>query len=376
MLSRLAYSVAVCLPLLACGGKDRPPPIDLNASSAGGAPDEGDGGGGKKPTSQDLRDGGFINLPRVSDTIYDDLRGVLYVSTTQGGLATVNLEDGKISSQKIGEGPLLGLDLSPSRDKLLICENSVDADAKTYWIHVADFTSNQLHQAYFEQFYYLQEGTHSAAFADDETIYLSTSFTAGGFVKLMRLTLAADWSYTSEEIGGVYSDAIFARSFDNSTIAIAEPNAAGDFSIVDTKSFDIGEGLLNKKPLDVAISPDASKLAFPVYEAVKLRAKDDSGAYVVETSIDQVGREARAAVFSPVSNSFYVTWGAKIDKTPAFIERYEADTLESEGIVQTGIKLADSRLGGYSPTRMRISEDGTLLFITVETGINVIKVEP
>jgi hypothetical protein len=136
------------------------------------------------------------------------------------------------------------------------------------------------------------------------------------------------------------------------------------------------EGTVNQLLHDIAINADASRLAVPVAGKVVIRTKDTDGAYSIETAIEQEGRDARAAVFSPASDSIYVTWGATLEKSPPFVERYNLESLESEGIVQNGIKLADARLGGYVPTRMKISNDGTLLFITVETGINVIAVDP
>jgi len=377
MVRRSLCWLAACALLLACSGNDRPPAIDLDpAQSSGGAPDNGDDGpsGGKMAANPDLRHGGFINLPQVSDILWDDRRSRLYVSTTQGGLATVNLETGKISSQKIGDGPLLGLDLSPTGNLLAICENSVNAEAKQYWIHVADLENNTLREIYFDQFYENQEGTHDAAFANERTLFLASSFTASGYVPLVQVDLDHD---TYEELPAVVSDTMFARSRDNSTVAMAEPkDGTGPVHVVDTSTLEVTDGYVQLLLHDVDINRDASKLAFPGPGQVKLRSRDNAGAYTIETTIIQTEREARAVVFSPVSDSIYVTWGPTMNNTAGLVERYNAETLESEGIVQDRIKLAGARAGGFVPTRMKISEDGTLLFITVETGINVIEVEP
>lgn len=377
MLWRLACGVVTALLLLGCGGDSHPPPIDLDrpidgAAGAGAAPDEG--GDGKNPISNDLRQGGFINLPQVSDILYDEPRGLLYVTTTQGGLASVKLETGKISTQKIGDGPLLGLDLSPSGAELAICENSVDLENMQYWIHIVDLEARTLREVYFPQRYDLQEGTHDAGFADDQTLYLDSSFTASGYVPLIRLNLGDD---SFEALNDVMSDSMFARSLDNSTLVLVSPkDAIGPFYVVDTSSLDITKGSARVDLHDLAVNADGSMLAFPTAGKVKLLAKDDSGVYSIESAIEEADRTALAAVFNPVSSSIYVTWSKKLDNSPPFVERYNLDSLESEGTVQTSIKLADTRLGGFQPTRMRISSDGTLLFITVETGINVYALEP
>lgn len=378
MLRSLVCSLLLGSSVLACGGKDRSPPIDLNPpSGSAGAPDEGDGGsdgGGTEKPSASLRKGGFINLPQVSDILYDDRRDVLYVSMTQGALATVDLDTGRISAQKIGDGPLTALDLSPSGDKLAIGENSADDEAMQYWIHVADFANNSLQEYYFNQFYDLQEGTHGAAFATDETLFLSSSFVASGYVQLIRLNLSDG---SQEELAPMVSDSMFARSLDNSTLVIVEPkDGTGPVHVIDTQTLVMTDGVVKEMLHDVAMNADASMLAFPIKDRVKLREKDSAGAYTIETTIEQADRDAVSAVFSPGGDSIYVTWSATPERAPAFVERYDAKTLESQGIIQKGIKLATERLGGYVPTRMKISNDGMLLFITVENGINVIAVEP
>src|SRR6478735_10443175 len=288
MLGRLAFCVVTCGALSACGGSDHPPPIDLNPymNAAGGAPSDDDGSepsGGKPTAGTDLRKGGFLNIPSVSDILYDEQHEVLYVSSTQGGLATVTLEDSKIVTQKIGDGPLTGLDLSPGGSLLLICENSVDVDAKEYWIHIADLERGTLREVYFPQFFGIQEGTNDAAFANDETIFLASSFTASGYVPLLRLNLGDD---SFEEVGQVVSDTMFARSLDNSAVALAEPkDGTGPFHVIDTATLNLVEGTVSADLHDVAISADGSIMAFPTTGKVKLLKRDDAGKFSVESAI-------------------------------------------------------------------------------------------
>lgn len=373
MLRCLLGLLVVCAPLVACGGNDRPPAIDLNASPGAGGSDDGEPSGGKPAAKNDLREGGFIHLPQVSDISYDDRRGLLYVTTTSGGLATVKLDNGKMATDAIGQGPLLGLDLSPSGDLLAICENSVDEDSKQYWLHIADLESRTRREIFFDQYYDLQEGTHHAAFADDRTVFLASSFVASGYVPFIRVNLDDD---SQEELSAVVSDTMFARSLDNRRLVFVEPkDGSGPVNVIDTRTFVKIEFFVNQLLHDVAIDASGSRLALPGPDQVKVRSVDASGEYTLEATIDYPQREARAAVFSPDAKSLYVTWGKTPDSLP-FVERYDAETLESQGLILKGIELADEREGGFVPTRMKISNDGTLLFITVETGINVIRVDP
>lgn len=102
-----------------------------------------------------------------------------------------------------------------------------------------------------------------------------------------------------------------------------------------------------------------------------------AGAFTVrEPSVTLTDRLAAAAVFSPVAPSMFVAWAAVGSSQLAFIERYSIDTGESEGLIQKDALLAKEREGDFELVRMKISNDGTLLFVTVETGIHVYLIEP
>ena len=93
-LSGIGAAVLGLLGLLACSGSDgHPAHIDEDmadgGSDAGPGPSGGSSGkGGSAPmVSDSLLDGGFIDIPQVNDILYDDARGVLLVTTSEGGLA-------------------------------------------------------------------------------------------------------------------------------------------------------------------------------------------------------------------------------------------------------------------------------------------------
>lgn len=369
---------AVVVGLWGCSGSDGHPPLVGDPGSGGTGGTAGGSGGrptgtaGKKnePANDSLLDGGFINIPTVNDIYLDEPRGVLYVSTNEGGLATVELSTGKISGQMIGEGPLMGLDLSPSGRYLAICENSVDKLTKQFWVHLVDLEESTQREVYFPQGFDLREGSHSAVFANDDTLFVTQSFTAGGYIDLLQVSLADD---TYSTWMSIIDDSMLARSPDNSRLVLVEPNnGVGPVTVIDSVSLHVTEGLAKAMLHDLALNEDGSVVALPTKDAVKFLDLDEAGeASLREAEVTQTGRLAAAAAFSPVDHSLFVAWAEGANKAPATVDHYDLDTLGSLGLVNASVPLAFERVGDFEPTRMKISSDGTLLFVTVAKGISV-----
>src|SRR6185503_17004034 len=226
-----------------------------------------------------------------------------------------------------------------------------------------------LRELYFPQRFYLQEGSYSVAFLDDETLLLTSSYTASGFVPLLQVDLVSEAFMTRED---VVARTMLERSLDNRVITAAEPkDAFGPFATFDTATQERTAGSAKVMLHDAPINADASLIAFPTEGSVKIVGGAAQG-YADVASITESQRVAVAAVFSPTSDSIFGTWSeGQAANTPPFVARYNITTQQSEGMLQKNILLATKREGLFEPTRMEITPDGTLLFVTVETGINV-----
>lgn len=368
--------VGLCFAV-ACGNVDHPPNVGEDPVSTGGtggqtsgAAGKGSGSAGKPSKIMGYRDGGFINIPSVSDILYDDGRDVLYVSTTEGGLATVNLDSGEIATQPIGDGPLTGLDLSASGVQMAIGENLVDAENKQYWIHILDLSSSTIREVYFPQRFYLQEGSYSVAFANETTVFLTSSYTASGFVPLLELDLTSD---TYKDRGDVVARTMVERSRDSSVIAVAQPkDGFGPLSTIDPTTYAITKFRADLMLHDAVLSDDGGLIALPSYGVVRVISGPADG-FADKYSIMEDKRQAAAAVFDPQAEHLYVAWSKHAgDDTPAFVASYNAATGEVEKTLQKNIPLAENRTpGSFEPTRMEMSGDGSLMFVTVEKGVNV-----
>ena len=370
--------------LVACAGSDGHPPVadDLPNTNEGGSdagptgPVTGTSGKGNTPANNGLYGGGFINIPQVSDIAHDEARGVLYVSTTEGGLAIVDLETGKISSQKLGDGGLTGMDLSPDGNLLAVGEHSTDPDTKEFWVHVLDLEANTVREIRLPITHmHLVDGSQSVAFATDSSLLVSASWAAIGQTPMFRINLGDD---SSEPFGVALSDAMFARSGDGSVVYYVEPvHGEGDFGEYDVGSQMVTLGAASVPLRDLSVNASGSQIGLPSLGLFTMWGPDGEN-FAEIGAVLQEGRDAVASVFSPVRNSVYVAWSKSvIDGKAAFLERYTADSaLESEGLVSTTVPLATSRESGYTPSRMKISSDGSLLFLTVDKGINVYALEP
>jgi hypothetical protein len=369
---------ALVVGLWGCAGSDgHPPVVDTNVSPGGSGGSNGEGGrpantAGKEnePEGEGLLDGGFIEIATVNDIYLDEPRGVLYVSTNEGGLATVNLETGKISTREMGQGPLMGLDLSPSGRYLAICENSVDKETKEYWVHLLDLEEDAQRTVYLPQGFDLREGSHSVAFASDETLFATQSYIAGGYTDFLQVSLVDDtWSSSM----GVRDDSMLARSADNSRVVLVEPkDGGGPVTIIDSASLEVTHALAEVSLHDLALNADGSLLVLPTDAAVKFMDLDAAGgATVRESHIKRKGRLAAAVALNPADNSLFVAWSKGVNNEPATLERYDLDTLESLGVLNANIPLARERKGDFELVRMKVTSDGTLLFVTLADGIMV-----
>lgn len=370
--------------LAACAGSDGHPPVvdELPDNGEGGSdvgptgPVTGTAGKGNAPANSNLYEGGFINIPQVSDIALDEPRGVLYVSTTDGGLAIVDLASGKISSQELGEGGLTGMDLSPDGNLLAVGEHSTDADAEEFWVHLVDLQAGTVREIRLPLTHgHLIDGSQSVAFADNESLLVSASWAAYGYTPMFRVNLADD---SSVAFGVAWSDAMFQRSADGSVVDYIEPfDLKGPMGRYDVASQLVTLGEAGVALQDLSLNADGSLVGLPTRGQFTMKEPSADGFSAVGT-IFKENRDAMASVFSPVQDSVYVAWSKNLsDGKAGLIERYTADaTLEAEGLVSASVPLATKRESGYAPARMKISSDGTLLFLTVEAGINVYAVEP
>jgi hypothetical protein len=336
----------------------------------------GTSGKGNAPATTSLYEGGFINIPQVSDIALDEPRGVLYVSTTDGGLAIVDLATSKISSQGLGKGGLTGMDLSPDGKLLAVGEHSTDPDTKEFWVHLVNLEENTIREIRLPITpMHLVDGSQSVAFADNESLLVSASWLAYGYTPMFRINLADD-SWVA--FGVAWSDAMFQRSADGSVVDYIEPfDAKGPMGRYDVASQVVTLGEAGVGLHDLSVNADGSLVGLPARGLFTMREPSAEG-FAEVGAVFKENRDALASVFSPVRDSVYVAWSKTVtDGKAALIERYVADaTLESEGLVSTTVPLATERESGYTPARMKISSDGTLLFLTVEKGINVYVVEP
>lgn len=382
MLRGLQCLFVVSALLAACAGSDGHPPVaDELPNNEGGSdagptgPVMGSSGKGNAPVTNNLYEGGFINIPQVSDIAFDEPRGVLYVSTTDGGLAIVDLATGKISSQAVGEGELTGLDFSPDGNLLAVGEHATDQETKEFWVHVLDLEAKTIHQVRVPiEHMALVDGSQSVAFTDNSSLLVSASWEAFGYSPIYLVDLADD---SSVKFRTGWSDAMFQRSADGSVVDFIEPaHGEGGISQVDVASQEVIYGEAKLPLRDLCVNADGSQIGLPVDGVFSLRGPG-ADEFSQIGFVSEEGRDAMACVFSPVRGSVYVAWDQGPNTNGGVIKRYTADAaLESEGVVSTNAPFATARESGYVPTRMKISSDGTLLFLTVEKGINVYVVEP
>jgi hypothetical protein len=385
----------VLLGLLTGCGPDHPHYVDMPVGGESSiVPGGGEGGTGadpgkepgKEPEKTPPTEGGLIELPAVVDIAYDGPRNKLYASTTGGGLAMIDLETGEIETMGLSDNPLRAIDLSPDGQFLVVAEAGLN-DMKQFVIHLVDLEAEDgpvsetiLFNRYSASS--LQDGSYSVAFVDSASVLMTSSYPPSGYVPFIHLDLR---DKTIKSLADINSHTALARSFDGSSIAWVEgilpdaPFGVVNASTLKTKRSTVQFGRPagpKYEGFDVAVNVDGTKLAFPMTGSIETFAFDGT-AFTLKKAVLEADRRAMAAVYSPVSNSLFGVWSADaVSKSPGFIARYDASSLEVIERVNQNVGLADTRVGGFLPVRARISDDGTLLFVTVTKGINVYKIDP
>jgi hypothetical protein len=405
---RRGWWAAATLALTACGSSG----LGANVPDAGGdAADTGSGGGedaqdsDDEPTAEDgpedagandagdaggvdSKDGGGVTDGRLTerdasfpspveidfipvadrvDVVHDAKRHRLYVSTKSGGVVAYDLESHSIAGRFELGGSLVGIDLSPSEDLLLVAD--AESSPGQNWIHAGDLAAGTWKKITFASSS-LEAGTFVPLLVDDATALVSSSFTGPGWVPLRRVRLDDG---SASELRQVTHNTMLAASADRTVVGIAEANASngpvgrfrpgsGEFAIIDT----------NRLVYEIGVSRAASHYAVPTAD----------GLLVYDANFKSAGTLGSAGqkwpvgvVYSPTSDEIFVAWTYPTPGAGA-IEAYDSDSLDLLYVVETNRPFEANGNVAFVSGRLRTSRNGSLLFATVAGGVAVYAVGP
>jgi len=303
--------------------------------------------------------GTLISAPNRTDMVYDAGRDILYITSSNSTVLRYQLASDSFLPPFVLSGSLMGLDLSPDGNKLVI------ADAKTtnslVWVHVVDLTTGQDTLTAFNAAAN-ESGTFAVAFAGDGAAYITSRFAGSGWVPMRRY----------DPVTGIASvtanprqDSMVSSSGDGSTVVIAEGNISSgpvDQYDVTLHAFLHGTGH-NQFNFECSVSRDGALVAVPTYGSTYIY----NGTLNLVTNIGVgAGAQPVGAAFHPFADAIFCPMA-----TTPYVNVY--NTTNWQLIAQFDFQNTFTALPtvphAFVQGRTRLSPDGSILFVTVSGGI-------
>ncbi|RYZ47044.1 MAG: hypothetical protein EOO72_00490 [Myxococcaceae bacterium] len=304
-----------------------------------------------------------LQVPGRTDLVHDARRNRLYITTRDGAghVRVFNLKTREFEAPLLTGGAFRGIDLSPDGDKLIVAEGGFSATHNG--VQLIDLTTGASRRIEFT-LERSEAGTFTAVFTSNTEALVSSNFNGSGWVPLRKVDLSND---TAAKLASVRQSTMLTASADGSTVAYAESNiSSGEWGRFSVGAQTFAESSTGWFAYEVAVSRNASQYALPTYGGLfvfdsTLKSPTRVGSYANELPI--------GAVYSPVTDELYLAWtGAKTS-----IDVYSTTTLSKLRDIETAPSLFSwNGNAAFVNGRMRISRDGSLLFVT--TGADGVRI--
>ena len=306
--------------------------------------------------------GTFISAPNRTDMVYDAPRDVLYITSGSTVLRYQLATDSFLAPLPLS-GTLMGLDVSPDGNKLIVADSSTASSM--VWVHVIDLTTGQDTLASFNAAAY-ENGTFAVAFGGDGTALISSRSSASSWVPLRRYDPV---TASAPIIANPRQDSMVSSSGDGSTIVIAEGNlSSGPVDRYDVALRAITRGTSDSHfNFECAASRDGALCAVPTYGSTYIY----SGTLNLVTNIGvSGGAQPIGAAFHPFADAVFFPFA-----TTSYVRVYSTTNWQmlAQFDFQTTFPALSTAPVAFGPGRTRLSADGSMVFVTVSGGIRYLR---
>ena len=306
-----------------------------------------------------------LDVNNVQDFIFDDARGLLYISTTDGDILRYDMaSESYLSAINIG-GTAGELSLSQDGNMLFVTQEDYVSGSPN---NTASFHRVNLTTLTVDDYHYQTDGTFEIGATDialdaNGNLIVSGTVAGSGWVPLRSFS-DFDTMLESTIVGQVRQNSSFDQTSDGQFILIVESNisngpvslysAATGTIIANNYSNGFNDG-------NNAISGEAGLAAVVNYNNMYIY---DFNLNVVANLTDEFGSSTRKLVeFSPDGEHLFV-WTSETNR----ISVLETNNFQIVG----DIYLSDQTPAGTFDRNIFISEDGTTLFSSVNGNIEII----
>lgn len=308
--------------------------------------------------------GTFVPAPYRTDMAYDDQRGLVYIASG-GEILRYRVATGTFLPPVVLGGSLRGVDISPDGGTLAVADGTVDGD--TLRVHVVDLQTLAIGRLEAPLAWY-ELGTWAVSYAHDGSLYASSSFAGSGSTPLRRFS-ADDGSVqvVAESVG---QNTMLAASGDRTMIAFAESNGSnGSWGRIDAvtgqvvrSAWEQGTSWFN---FEIATNATGSQYAIPTY----------GGTFIYDASFARVatfgvyaGPQPTGVAYHPVDSLAYFPWAGTSE-----VRVYDMEFLEPVGAYDLEQQFNHTGNWAYGVGRTRLSGDGSLLMVSVEGGVRILR---
>jgi hypothetical protein len=309
----------------------------------------------------------FISAPHRVDMVTDS-QNVLYISSTDGNLLRYNLTSQSFLSPIVLGGTPYGVDISPDGNNIVVADLYVPYPQRTNsCVHVVNLPTGATSQINFSLESSQEGGTCSVAFADNNT-FLAAS---GGATwnPLHKVNLAG--SSTNIDEVPYWTD--LSSSADHSVIGIAEqyimPQGPGRYMVSDG-NISFGPALARSGEV-TAIAASRNGQQYLVTYGIFAYVCDQNLNVIKQLQGRYSDEYALGVVYSPTNDSCFVAWG-NASGNHTEIQMFDTNSLNQIGTIDSAPHIAKPDYdNSYKSGRLRMSSDGSLLFATVNGGVDV-----
>jgi hypothetical protein len=302
------------------------------------------------PASTRKAVGTFISAPDRTDMVHDPKRNLLYI-TADDSVLRYDVKSNAFLTPLVLGGHLRGIDLSLNNDSLAV------ADALTtnnnIWFHLVNLTTGADSRVTFPADRQ-EAGTFSLAFGADGGVWITSSFHGSGWVPLRKYSPSTRSTLVLRTIS---QDTMLSASADRQTIAFAQANSSpgqfGQFKCSATQLPPLHEvpGFL----FEIGIDRRGTQLAVPSYSKLFLLGSPTDS--LSESSV--IG-----AVYHPTRDFLFIARSGT-----STITGFETTDYQKVKELEFGQDFKSVGNHAFQEGRLRMSQDGSLLFCTVNGGV-------
>jgi hypothetical protein len=309
-------------------------------------------------------EGTLIPAQARVDMVYDLARDTVYI--TNGG-AVLRYQIGSntfLPPFQLG-GNLYGIDLSPDGKTLVVADAT--RTETSVWVHVIDLQTGTSRKASFPRAF-LEGGTYSVAFGNDETVLITSTFEGSGWVPMRRYNPRTNaWS----EIASVRQSSMVTSSSDGGAVGFEESNISdgafgryrlSDGNLLRKSGYTDGTGWFN---YEIGVNRNGTQYALPTY----------GGTFIYDVNLSRVttvgqyaGAQPIGVVYHPAEDIVYFAWAGSTE-----VRAHDTNTFAQSAAYNFEYTFTHPGNWGFVHGRLKMSGDGSLLFATVGGGVRYLR---